>query len=295
VYYKADAPEHWGVESAGLPRSAAGEVVVTRFNDPQMLRDHFRQYGDRLACFIVEPFIGSGGYMAASPEYIQAARELTRQHGALLIFDEVISGFRFRAGDLGGRYGVKADLATFAKIMGGGMPVAAVAGRADVMALCSRYGGAVRFSGGTYSGHPASMIAARAMLEHLVAHENEIYPRINALGAALRQTTEAAFAAEGIQVRCTGYPNAVMPGSSMAMPHFVLRSGTHLASPDVVNDPDMCDAEMREHVLQLALLCEDVHVVHGLGAVSYAHSEDDLVFFEGACRKVARRLAPYLA
>ena len=117
------------VESAGLPGSAAGEVLVTRFNDTERLRDTFLRMGGRLACFIVEPFIGSGGYILAEPEYLRAARQLADQYGVMLIFDEVISGFRFRAGDLGTLYGVRPDLATFAKIMGGGMPVAAIAGR----------------------------------------------------------------------------------------------------------------------------------------------------------------------
>ena len=121
--------------------------------------------------------------MAATPEYLAAARELTEQHGALLVFDEVISGFRFCAGDLGALYGVRPDLLTLGKILGGGMPVAAVAGRADVMALCGREGGVrVAFSGGTYSAHPASLLAAKTMVSYLVEHEAEIYPRLAALG-----------------------------------------------------------------------------------------------------------------
>jgi len=88
-----------GVESEGLPQAIPDEVLVTRFNDTTMLRDDFRQHGDQVACFIVEPFIGAGGFMAASREYLQTARQLTLHYGALLVFDEVVSGFRFRAGD----------------------------------------------------------------------------------------------------------------------------------------------------------------------------------------------------
>ncbi|NIV28994.1 MAG: aminotransferase class III-fold pyridoxal phosphate-dependent enzyme, partial [Anaerolineae bacterium] len=81
------------VDTEGLPSTLTDKVVVTGFNDPGLLRDHFRQYGDRLACFIVEPFIGAGGIIPATREYLQTARELAHQYGVVLIFDEVIAGF----------------------------------------------------------------------------------------------------------------------------------------------------------------------------------------------------------
>jgi glutamate-1-semialdehyde 2,1-aminomutase len=152
VHFHAGGDGFRRVETAGLPSALTDEVVVTRFNDPDVLRDHFAQHGDRLACLIVEPFLGAGGFILATPEYLQTARELTQRYGVTLIFDEVISGFRFRAGDVGTLYGVRPDLAIFGKIIGGGMPVAAVAGRADIMGLAGRE---VKFSGGTYSAHPA--------------------------------------------------------------------------------------------------------------------------------------------
>jgi len=192
------------VDTAGLPAAVTNEVIVTRFNDPAMLRDHFRQYGSQLACFIVEPFIGAGGFMPATREYMQTARGLTQQHGAVFILDEVISGFRFRAGDAGALYGVRPELATFGKAIGGGMPLAAVAGRADIMGLVGRDGGAkVKFSGGTYSAHPASLLAGKSLMSYLVAHEDEIYPRLAELGDRTRQTVEAAFAQECRVVRST--------------------------------------------------------------------------------------------
>ncbi len=277
------------VETAGLPSAVCAEVVVSRFNDPGMLREHFRQYGDRAACFIVEPFMGAGGFMPATREYLQTARELTTQYGAVLIFDEVIAGFRFRAGDTGALYGVQPDLATFGKIIGGGMPVAAVAGRADILNLASR-AGRVKFSGGTYSGHPASMLAAATMLRYLVAHETEIYPRLAVLGDRIRQILEDAFLDEGIYARCTGWGNDALPGSSIFMLHFPYQEGHPLSAPDDVFDPAVCDVALNGDVLQLALLLENVHITHGHGAASTAHTEDDAVFLEAACRNVARRL-----
>jgi glutamate-1-semialdehyde 2,1-aminomutase len=281
----------WGVESQGLPNALAREVVVTRYNHPDLLREHFKEYGNRLACFIVEPFMGAGGFMPATGEYLRTARQLADQYGVVLILDEVISGFRFRAGNLGALYGITPDLTTLAKAIGGGMPVAAVAGRADILKLCGREGGGkVRFMGGTYSGHPASMLAAKTLLTYLVEHEHEIYPRLAQLGAQTRQTIERAFAAEGIFARCTGHPNDTLRGSSMAVPQFPYDEKQSLQSPDDVNDLALCDVELRDHLFQLALLLEDVHVVHGGGSLSTAHTEQDIARLGDACRKVARRV-----
>lgn len=291
----ANRAEPWGIESHGLPSEIARQVVVTRYNHTDQLRAHFKEYGNRLACFIVEPFMGAGGFMPATGEYLRAARQLCDQSGVVLILDEVISGFRFRAGNLGALYNIQPDLTTLAKVLGGGMPVAAVAGRADILKLCGRAGGnKVRFQGGTYSGHPASMVAAKALLTHLVEHEDEIYPRLAQLGALTRQTIEDAFAAEGIFARCTGHPNDTLRGSSMAVPQFPYDEKQSLASPDDVNDPALCDVELRDHLFQLALLLEDVHVVHGGGSLSTAHTEQDIARLGEACRRVARRVKKYM-
>lgn len=283
------------VDTAGLPPALTEEIVVTRFNDPNMLRDHLRQYGDRLACFIVEPFIGAGGFMPASGEYLRTARELTHQYGVVLIFDEVISGFRFRAGDAGTLYGVRPDLAAFGKIMGGGIPVSAVAGRADIIKLVGREGGGkVKFSGGTYSAHPSALLAAKTHMNYLVAHETEIYPRLTDLGEKTRQTVEAAFAQEGIYARCTSYGNDVLPGSSINMLLFPYKEGCQLNTPEDVRNPAVCDITLSEKVLQLALLLEDVHVIHGLGSVTAAHTESDIELLGKACRRAARRFKAHL-
>ncbi len=281
-------------DTEGLPSTLTDAVVVTRFNDPDMLHDHFRQYGDRLACFIVEPMVGAGGVILATPEYLQTARELTQQYGAALIFDEVIAGFRLRAGNAGSLYGVRPDLTTLGKIIGGGMPVAAVAGRSDIMNLAgSENDHRVKFSGGTYSGHPSAMLAANTVLTYLVEHEAEIYPRLARLGDKIRHTLETAFTEEGIFARCTGYGNEAVPGSSLFMAHFPYDADASLVSPNDVADPSVCDTTLNREVLQMALLLEDVYLIHGHGAVSYAHTETDIDILGNACRKVARQIKSY--
>lgn len=294
VDYHEEGEHHFEqAESRGLPGAVAEQVIVTRFNDVAMLEQLLSAHGSTVACFIVEPFMGSAGCLPATRAFLEAARALTKKHGALLVFDEVIAGFRFCAGSCARFFGVRPDLATYAKIVGGGMPVAAVAGRADVMALAGR-GGGVKFSGGTYSCHPASMLASRTMMEHLSTHESEIYPRIAALGARVRRSVEEAFRGEGITARCTGDGTDALPASSMGAVHFPYAPDTPCITPEETRNPSVCDVALSDTVLQLALLCEDVFVMHGLGSVSAAHTEADIDRLGEACARVARRIAPSL-
>jgi glutamate-1-semialdehyde 2,1-aminomutase len=294
-YHGDDGDGFQRVESEGVPAAVTDKVIVSDYNDLERLHDHFREYGDRLACFIVEPFLGAGGYVPATVDYLQTARELTRRYGATLIFDEVISGFRFRAGSVAEFYDVQPDLATYGKIIGGGMPVAAVAGRSEIMGQVGQAGGhKVKFSGGTYSGHPLSMLAAKTIMEYLVAHETEIYPQLGELGARARLMMEVAFREEGIYACCTGHSDEVLPGSSMFMLHFPFREGACLEDPQDWHDPAVCDVMLRRKVVDLALLLENVFVLHSHGAVSVAHTVADLDLLGEACRRVARRIRPHL-
>lgn len=288
IHYGTDGFQD--VESAGLPPGVVDEVLVAPYNDPQKLQDLFRTYGDRIACIIVEPFIGVGGFIPATKVFLQTARDLTHQYGAVLILDEIIAGFRFRAGNMGAMYGIRPDLTTMGKIMGGGMPVSAVVGREEILRLVGReVEQKVRFSGGTFSSHPAAMLAAKVMIKYLVTHEDEIYPRLGELGAQARQTIEAAFASEGILARCTGFDNEVMPGSSMVMPHFPYGDRYDLNRPDSIQNPRVSDVTFRDNVLRVAMLLEDIYTVHGLGSLSTAHTEADIEELGQTCRRVARR------
>jgi glutamate-1-semialdehyde 2,1-aminomutase len=276
-------------DTEGLPVAIEEEVVVTRFNDAEMLSEHFRRFGSELACFILEPFIGAGGGIPADPEYLRAARSLCERHGTILIFDEVISGFRFHAGLLGQLYEVQPDLATMAKIIGGGMPLAAVAGRREILELAGR-GGQVRFSGGTYSGHPAGLLAAKTMLTYLEENEKTVYPYIGDLASRIRGIVEGVFSEAGIYARCTGTGGGALPGSSISTVLFPYDEEHPCKGPEDTLNPHVCDVELSNRVLQLALLLEDVHVIHGLGSVSTAHAEADLPVVEAAYRRAARRI-----
>jgi glutamate-1-semialdehyde 2,1-aminomutase len=285
-----------GLESEGLSTKMAEEVLITGYNNTELLRDHFRLYGDKLACFILEPVIGAGGLMPATREYVQNARELTEKHGVLLIFDEVISAFRFRAGNAGALYGVQPDLMTMAKTIGGGMPVAAVGGRADIMNQVGLDNGVkVTFQSGTYGAHPASMLAARTFLDHLVENESEIYPEMARIAVKTRETIASVFTEEDVYTRFAGDRNEALPGNSLHMLLFPYEKGLELSKPEEVRNPSVCDLTLGEKVLQLALLLENVYIVHGVGCTTAAHTDEDIEFFGDACRRALKRIKPYLA
>jgi glutamate-1-semialdehyde 2,1-aminomutase len=284
-----------GVESEGLPPGVTDDVIVTSYNDPDRLHEDFVRYGERIACFVVEPLIGAGGLIPATREYLQLARRLTQQHGALLVFDEVVNGFRFRAGNLAAMYGIEPDLAIYGKAIGGGMPVAALAGREEVMALIGRGGGSrVAVLGGTYCAHPASMLAAKVYMNYLVEHEEEVYGRLSDLGQRMRDAIRSGFSEEGIFACCTGNSPDLPAGSSLAMVHFPYDEDTTIDTPQAVHDPTICDVELRSQVLGPAMLLENVHMVHGHGSAATSHSDEDMEFLREACRRVARRVKPYL-
>jgi glutamate-1-semialdehyde 2,1-aminomutase len=217
------------LESAGLPAGADSMIIMTRFNDMEDLEEKFREHGERIACFVLEPFIGAGGFIFSDKDYLQKARELTHQYNSLLIFDEVVSGFRFHAGGLQSLYGIKPDLTVLGKAIGGGMPVSAVAGREDVVALCSpeaRPDQKVKFEGGTFSAHPASMLAGLTYVKYLTENESEIYPRIGQFGAKIRNGIEEIFTAHGFNVKCTGYGELMPDNSSCYFSRAGLESGS---------------------------------------------------------------------
>jgi glutamate-1-semialdehyde 2,1-aminomutase len=277
-------------DSAGVPRALSRKTLVTGFDDFDDLKRVLRVHGDRIACFVLEPFLGAGGFLPASKAYIEGARRLTERHGILLVLDEIVSGFRFAPTGLQTLYGVRPDLSTFGKLIGGGHAVSAVVGRADVMATCEpggRGGGRALVEGGTFSAHAEYMAAGLAMLRHLVRDAATIYPRLADLGARLRRGIESAFVEAGIEVRCTGDGNEAVPGSSLFFVNFP-RTKAPLRTPADLQDPRTADYDLRERVFKLALLNEGVHVVHGGGAVSTAHGERAVRATLDACAEVAR-------
>ncbi|HRD02385.1 MAG TPA: aminotransferase class III-fold pyridoxal phosphate-dependent enzyme [Candidatus Saccharicenans sp.] len=279
------------VDSAGLPPEFARHIIITRFNDSEHLEKTFKKYGPKLAAFILEPFIGVGGFLFCSPEYLKLARKLADEYGVVLVFDEIISGFRFCSSGLQRLYGVRPDMSLFGKLIGGGEAVAAVVGKAKIMEGCERTGTSglrVNFEGGTFSAHEEYMRAGLAMLNYLICHEKEIYPRIGQLAARLRQGIEQAFASEGLRVVCTGTGRSPINGSSFFMVNFPKKDNINYSTPEDIWDPARSDVFLREEALKLALLINGVHVVHGGGCLSTAHTEKDIERTIEAYQRAAR-------
>jgi len=149
-------------DSPGVPAALASLTLTAPFNDARSVADLFREHADRIAAVIVEPYVGNAGFISPESDFHAALRSLCDRHGALLIFDEVMTGFRVAAGGAQERLGVKPDLTTLGKIVGGGFPVGVYGGRADLMKRVAPEGPV--YQAGTLSGNPVAMAAGLATL-----------------------------------------------------------------------------------------------------------------------------------
>lgn len=182
--------------SPGVPRGAAGDTIVTGYNDVDAAAAAVERYGEGLAAVIVEPIAGNMGVVPPAPGFLEALRALCDASGALLVFDEVITGFRVARGGAQELYGIKPDLTVLGKIAGGGLPLAAFGGRADVMDELAP-GGPV-YQAGTLSGNPLATAAALVALRRL--RDPEAYRRLEETGAAL----ETGLSLPGVTVQRVG-------------------------------------------------------------------------------------------
>jgi len=152
-------------DSPGTPKSVARDTIVLPFNDPQAIKETFEKYSNEIACIIVEPVAGNMGCIPPIPGYLELLREITLNNNSLLIFDEVMTGFRLAAGGAQEVYGVLPDLTTMGKIIGGGLPVGALGGNKEVMEYLAPIGPV--YQAGTLSGNPLAMSAGLSVLSEL--------------------------------------------------------------------------------------------------------------------------------
>jgi len=181
-------------DSAGVPADFARNTLVAPFNDEEALNAVFAEKGGEIACVIVEPVCGNMGCVPPRPGFLEVIQKLTKAHGALLIYDEVITGFRLAYGGAQQLYGAKPDLTCLGKIIGGGLPVGAFGGRADVMACIAPLGPV--YQAGTLSGNPLAVAAGLTMLRLL--KESNPYAELDRRGAILEQGLTSAASAAGV-------------------------------------------------------------------------------------------------
>lgn len=181
-------------DSEGVPVALARLTSVLPYNDPESVKRFFKKVRD-VACIIVEPVAGNMGVVPATPEFLETLRRETKKAGAILIFDEVISGFRVAFGGAQHLYGIKPDLTILGKIIGGGMPVGAFGGRSDLMHALSPLGKV--YQAGTLSGNPLSMAAGKSALSRL---SNEFYAAMQTKTESFLDETRAIFKKKNIPV-----------------------------------------------------------------------------------------------
>jgi glutamate-1-semialdehyde 2,1-aminomutase len=169
-------------DAAGVPRAFAETTVAIPFNSIDAVESTFGRHGDRIASVIVEPVAGNMGCIPPAPGFLEALRALCTKHGALLIFDEVMTGFRVARGGAQQRFGIEPDLTTIGKVIGGGLPIAAYGGRQDIMEKVAPTGPV--YQAGTLSGNPLAVAAGIAMLGYLRDHP-EVYEILEARAAQL--------------------------------------------------------------------------------------------------------------
>ena len=181
-------------DSAGVTRGTVGDTIVVPYNDLEAVRAAFAEHGPQIAAIIVEPYVGNMGLVLPKPGFLAGLREITKANGALLIFDEVMTGFRVAPGGVQEREGITPDITTLGKILGGGLPVGAIGGRADVIDRFTPDGDV--FQAGTLSGNPLAMAAGIATLTQLRAPG--VYERLERAGARMIEGLDTLFERHGV-------------------------------------------------------------------------------------------------
>lgn len=246
--------------SEGQVRNATDNVLIVPWNDPDVLAKVFDEHGPRIAGVISEPVLCNSGCLLPQPGYLEKLASIARANGALLIFDEVITGFRLDPGGAQAHYGIVPDLATFGKALGGGLAMSAIAGRAAILDLIAD--GIVVF-GGTFNGNPLSLAAALTTIQELAANNGQILQEANAVGEFLMHGLSECAAARKIPLTVSGF------GTAFAL-HFTTRRELRDYRDTLDGDKEF----LRQFILESAR--QGVNMLpDGRMYVSAAHSKQD--------------------
>ena len=194
-------------DSPGVPRAATRDTLIAPYNDPTAVEALFKEYPEEIAAVIVEPVAGNMGVVPPEPGFLESLRQLTREHGALLIFDEVITGFRVAYGGAQALYNIEPDLTCLGKVIGGGLPVGAYGGERELMELVAPLGPV--YQAGTLSGNPLAMAAGVATLKELARPAT--YERLDRLARQLAQGLEEGAAQADVSLRVNRVGSMLTP------------------------------------------------------------------------------------
>ena len=274
-------------ESLGLSPELEQYTKAIPFNNISATQELIHLNRKDLAGIILEPVVGEGGFVPASHDYLKMLRSETERSGSLLIFDEVISGFRVSLGGAQKSLGITPDLTTLGKIIGGGLPVGAVAGRREILEKSSpeRKGSKwekIMVGGGTFSSHPLTVAAGLAMLRYLKNYGEKIYPLMDDKGVRVREGVQAALRRSGIKATVTGI-------ASLFQTHFLRQEEAVLNSPQDISQ--FTDIDRREVEFRIRMLSRGIHMMHGGGALSITHSDEDIGKIVKAAEAVGKEMA----
>jgi glutamate-1-semialdehyde 2,1-aminomutase len=269
-------------DSPGVPRGATADTLTAPYNDLAAVEAAFQAFPDAIAAVIVEPVAGNMGLVLPAPGFLAGLRSICDRHRAVLIFDEVMTGFRVAHGGASAAYGVAPDLVTLGKVIGGGLPVGAYGGRAEIMDLVAPAGAV--YQAGTLSGNPLAMAAGIAQLERL--RDPALYPRLAAATGRLVDGLAAAAAEAGI-------PLATASAGSM-FGFFFQQAGPSQAEP-VMNYGDARRSDTARFARWFwGMLRRGVYFAPSqfeAGFVSAAHGDAEIDATLAAAREVMARLA----
>ena len=251
------------------------ETVAIEWNDRQMVERAFAEEGASIAAVVLEPLLCNSSCLPADPGFLQFLRDITTKHGSLLIFDEVITGFRLALGGAQSHYGVVPDLATFAKAAGGGLPLSVLAGKAEFMGLIAE--GKVVHAG-TLNGNPLSLAAAKATIEELARNDGSAYKHLWAIGEQLRNGMDQIL-------RDAGLPVVITAGGPVFHLSFAERAARTYRETLSANTALYSD-------FAVGLLDESILVLpDGRWYISTAHTADDIEQTLNAVKRVVQQVA----
>jgi glutamate-1-semialdehyde 2,1-aminomutase len=262
-------------DSAGVPSAFTQHTVVVPFNDEEAVKAAFASNPGQMAGIILEPVPANAGLYLPRPGFLEFLRRITREQGALLIFDEVMTGFRLAWGGAQSRFGIRPDLSCFGKIIGGGLPVGAFGGRADVMDCLAPLGPV--YQAGTLSGNPLAMAAGLAALEAL--RSGQVYEQLEGLGAQLESGLREAARSAGVAMN-------VQRIGSMFCGYFTNAPVHHL------QDAMQSDRERFAKYFH-GLLAEGIYLAPSqfeAGFISAAHTPADIDRTVAAAARVLKQL-----
>ncbi len=261
-----------------LKADEAGIITFEINNDKAF--DIIRENSADLAAIILEPLLGGGGGFPVNIDFLKRLREETEKSGIMLIFDEVITGYRFNDSLFQNELNVIPDLTTMGKIIGGGLPIGAIGGKKEIIDRSSPQNeNPVLIGGGTFSGFPLSMIAGLRTLEVLKKSQQN-YIRINKEGDNLIHYLNHFFTQEKLPILATGY-------KSMVLLHVMSKWIENPSIKDIVEYTD----KKREGLLQLALFNRNISGLHGLGALSMANNHEHMIQIRGVMEEIAQQVS----